>query len=251
MLVGALPFVHSGDTSEATTEADEPLEPSCTDKVGATVWYRFTPAQDVAVRAHTLDSDFDTVLAVYVGTALTDLVQVDCSDESSGGQGRIFLEAQAGQTYFFQAGGWDGNTGLLEFTLEEFEFERPPNDGFPGEEIAALPFRGSGDSTTGSLEPGEPAPFCANIGATVWYSYAAMEDQILMAHAPFFIVAVYIGDSLSSLSEVDCDDFSGRVLFDAQEGETYFFQVGGSYGYSGPFEFHLSVVPEVTSRQVV
>jgi hypothetical protein len=55
-----LPFSDAINTSEATTAVDDP---DCVGN-GPTVWYTFTPSQDMPVRAATIGSDYDTTLSV-------------------------------------------------------------------------------------------------------------------------------------------------------------------------------------------
>ena len=255
MVVTSLPFIDAADTSEAGLEAEEPQNPSCTDQIGGTVWYQFTPTVDVFVWANTIQSNFDTVLAVYVGDALPNLVQLDCSDEAQGRGGQIFLVAEAGVTYYFQAGGYFDDTGELNFHLEISDFVPPANNPFPGELIDALPFWSMGDTTGAGLELGEPAPSCGPVGATVWYQFTPTEDLSLLAQASsgLFdnIIGVYVGGDLASLAEVGCSTefgFPTQLILDVQAGETYFFQVGGFWGAFGFLEFHLEVTPKCAGR---
>lgn len=102
-------------TAGATTEL---LEPTPCGNIGATVWYAFTPATGGEVTFSTAGSDFDTVLAVYTGSAnppLWTLTTVDCNDDVFPSfQARLSFEAQASQTYYLQAGGFSGQTGNLK-----------------------------------------------------------------------------------------------------------------------------------------
>src|SRR5207245_8721318 len=101
--VPSIPFTHGIGTSGATVEPGEPA-PSCA-PAGASVWYKYvTPPQppQAALVADTLGSDFDTVLAVYTGTALANLTEVPfaCNDDSAGGrQSSVGFTASAGMTY--------------------------------------------------------------------------------------------------------------------------------------------------------
>lgn len=107
-VVAGVPYTDTTDTTEATTEAGEPLP--C-DMAGATVWYRFAASQDANLVADTFGSDFDTVLGIYRATApdptFGDLEIVDCNDQAGGGdQSRVDFAVAAGETYYVQAGGW-------------------------------------------------------------------------------------------------------------------------------------------------
>ena len=114
-LISALPFEVTADNSEATLEDEEPQV--CAD-LGATLWYRYTPEEDVVLRADTFGSGFDTVLSVFMGTPDEPVdcnVDVDVDDKSS--DSGVSFEALAGHTYYFQIGGAEGQTGMLAFHL--------------------------------------------------------------------------------------------------------------------------------------
>jgi len=102
--------------SAATFEAGEPQPSSCV--TGKTVWYRYTPTRNTEVTADTVGSDFDTVLAAYRGSSLGALAQVACNDDTDSElQSRTSFTAQAGQTYYFQVGGFSGDSGQLSFNV--------------------------------------------------------------------------------------------------------------------------------------
>jgi hypothetical protein len=106
VVIGALPFQDTRDTTEATTAADDP------DCVGRahTVWYRFTPTVGATIVAHTAGSDYDTTLSAYTGTRGS-LTQVACNDDAIGLQSRIQLDVAAGTTYHFMVGSFDDSPG--------------------------------------------------------------------------------------------------------------------------------------------
>jgi hypothetical protein len=114
-LVGlALPFSDSLNTIEATTAAGDP---DCAGN-GPTVWYAFTPAQDIEVRAITFGSDYDTTLSVYTGSRGS-LTQIACNDDLQGPQSSVIFNAIAGQTYFLMVGSFaSGPGGNLVFSMD-------------------------------------------------------------------------------------------------------------------------------------
>src|SRR6266545_5220574 len=63
-VISALPFTDSISTVDATTAGDDPF---C-NGFEHTVWYSFTPTQDVTIRADTSGSDYATTLGVYTGS---------------------------------------------------------------------------------------------------------------------------------------------------------------------------------------
>ena len=113
-MIDAMPFEDIVDTNGATLQVGEPAPCG---SIGATVWYSYTAQADGRVIARTRGSAQDTVLAAYVGTSPDDLVPLACNDDSGGIAAQITLEASAGQTVLFQAGGFEGLTGPLVFRV--------------------------------------------------------------------------------------------------------------------------------------
>ncbi len=114
--VSAQPFTDSRDTSEATEEDGEPF-PRCA-PIGKTVWYEYTPAADAVVQADALGSDFDTVIAVWTGDGLGDLVDIGCDDDTGfGSESMVVFSASAGTTYLIQVGGFAGDSGSLSLRV--------------------------------------------------------------------------------------------------------------------------------------
>jgi len=117
IVVPDIPFTDETNTAAATTEPGEPVETNCA-PIGATVWYEFTPATDVDLVATTAGSDFDTVVAVYTGSTLPGLQEVQCSDDTDlAVQARVSFQAQAGTSYKFQVGGFADDEGNLVFQV--------------------------------------------------------------------------------------------------------------------------------------
>jgi Ca2+-binding RTX toxin-like protein len=117
--VASVPFSDSQSTVDATTESGEP-NPAC-GPIGKTVWYQFTPASDVVLRAATLGSDFDTMLGIWSGTDLASLSPVACSDDVINAQSIAVFSAEGGVTYVFQAGGYQDRGGALTFHLRSID----------------------------------------------------------------------------------------------------------------------------------
>lgn len=126
------------DMDAATVEPDEPTE-TCA-PFGNTIWYALTLGSDQDVAVDTAGSDFDTTLAVWTGTDLTDLALVACNDDpiSGGLQAQLTFVADAGVTYMIQAGAFDA---APEGAVLEISFGEPPKStGKP--EIFKTTFRG-------------------------------------------------------------------------------------------------------------
>ena len=121
--------------------------------------------------------------------------------------------------------------------------------------IANVPYNQIIDIRLATLEPpSEPAPTCG-YGAfdnTVWYRYQPSQDVTLTARAKTTgaywhgAYAVYTGSALGNLSQVACDDFyyyTDGATFRAEEGTTYYIQIGGVNGYKGVVDFSLEETP--------
>jgi hypothetical protein len=94
-VVPSIPFTVSQDVTNATVAPDDPF---CLTR-NQTVWFSFTPTQNMRIEANTFGSNYDSTLSVYTGTrgALTSL---GCNDDSNGTlQSRVRFDAVAGATY--------------------------------------------------------------------------------------------------------------------------------------------------------
>src|SRR3990172_7583509 len=78
-VITELPFSISVDITEATTEPDEPQPCGY---LPWTVWFSYTPATDVVLRADMEGTQIWATLRVYraVGPNITDLEYMDCVD---------------------------------------------------------------------------------------------------------------------------------------------------------------------------
>lgn len=109
VVITELPFTHNVNTSDATTERDDPLnDETCGfgSIGGHTVWYRFTPTENMRINASTVGSDYDPNVFVYTGTR-GNLTRVTCNFLPSS----TTFDAIAGETYFLLVGSHDGQPG--------------------------------------------------------------------------------------------------------------------------------------------
>jgi hypothetical protein len=111
----SLPSIVTGTTARATMEPGEPAPHSPTKDCGIfgvsnSVWYRFTPQYEGNLKLNTEGSSFDTVLALYTGSSLSSLQQVECSNDNSlpNWTDRLYAPVSAGQTYYVQLSGTGG-----------------------------------------------------------------------------------------------------------------------------------------------
>lgn len=181
--IAALPFVASLDTTEATTDADDvEINNQCgAPATDASVWYRFTAAEDAYLLADLSGSDYSAGVAVATG-APGSFAVVNCS------QGGAAWGAMAGETYsllvFDDQLDGEGTGGTLQLTVD---LAPPP----PAVEVTVDPV-GTFNARTGS----------ATISGTAMCSSDAefgFVDATVEQRVGRFIVRAYGG------TEILCD----------------------------------------------
>jgi hypothetical protein len=223
-VVTGLPFIDSISTVDATTAGDDPF---C-NGFEHTVWYSFTPAQDVTIRADTSGSDYATSLSAYTGSRGA-LSQVACASFPA----QITFNARANTTYFFMvASVCCGNPGgNLVFRLNP----PPTNDDIDNAAmIGGLPFTDS--ITTADATSAADDPSCNGNGHSVWYSFTPTRDLPVKSDTSgsdyATSLSVYTG-SRGALSQVACASAPAQVSFNASANTTYFFMVASAAGGPG------------------
>lgn len=242
-VAGTLPYAQTGIATATATKQVGEQAPTCDATIGRTVWWRFTPATSMRVKAETTGSNYDTVLAAWTGTTLGALTQAACNDDPPGqtqAPSSFELDLTAGQTYYFQAGGFGAASGSLNFSLSRVS-TAPANDAFVSAAGVSepLPFApaviATGDATT---EAGEPQPSCGAAGKTVWFSYTPQANVTVKAETTGSnfdtVLAAYRGTAINALTQVACNDdppgtpsSPSSLEVALTGGQTYFFQAGG------------------------
>ncbi len=102
---------------QATTEPGE-LGPYGA-SYGHSLWWTWTAPETGTVIASTIGSKFDTILAIYRGTSLSDLHLLAGSDDVSRRDptSRTTFKAVGGQTYFITVGGFGNANGAIDFDI--------------------------------------------------------------------------------------------------------------------------------------
>lgn len=99
-----------GSNLKATAEPNEPLHAG--KPGGKSLWWSWTAAQAGSVTVDTLESDFDTLLAVYTGTSVSALTLVGSNDDANAMLGSVVtFQAAANQTYLIAVDGFNGASG--------------------------------------------------------------------------------------------------------------------------------------------
>lgn len=93
----------------------EPSDPYLMGVSGKTLWWRWTAPREGVANINTYNSDFNTMLGVYTGTALTNLKQIAFNDDSfSSLTSQLTFNAQAGTDYYILIDGMFGAAGAIE-----------------------------------------------------------------------------------------------------------------------------------------
>jgi hypothetical protein len=106
-VVGGLPFNDFVNTTTATRASDDPA--TCTNS--NSVWYSFTPSENMTIEADTFNSNYFAEVSAWTGSrgALTQVA-------ACGGD-QVVFNATAGTTYYFMVAG--GSGGFLRFAVRK------------------------------------------------------------------------------------------------------------------------------------
>jgi len=116
----------NADNLLATKEVGEPNHTG--NAGGGSIWYRWNAPAAGSVTIDTLGSDFDTMLAVYTGSAYGALTTIASNDDIGGGVvlSRVTFTANLGATYMVAVDGYNGKKGSVTLNWNQ------PNGGQPG-----------------------------------------------------------------------------------------------------------------------
>ncbi|HOY59587.1 MAG TPA: hypothetical protein PK640_15810 [Verrucomicrobiota bacterium] len=116
ILLGEDGGVESAGSTDATIEPGEPLH--AMNEGGHSVWYAWRAPYSGELMLSTEGSDFDTLLGLYIGTALTNLIEVASNDEAFPGSGHSQLRQKVvgNQLYYIAADGYGGSAGNVILT---------------------------------------------------------------------------------------------------------------------------------------
>ena len=108
IIINAQPYSNTQSVAAYTVVGDDP-KISCNDNdTGyATALYRYTPSENQTLTISTLNSDYDTVLAIWTGTRGS-LTSVTCNDDFGGTlQSLVTVNLTAGTTYQIEVASWE------------------------------------------------------------------------------------------------------------------------------------------------
>ena len=118
----------SGTNEGATLQNGEPT-PSAQGYVGASVWWKWTAPSTGSFHFSTAGSAFDTVLAIFTGSALSALSEVASDDDGDvGTMSRCSFEATAGTTYRIMVAGYSAASGSICLSWSDSSVSRSLQD---------------------------------------------------------------------------------------------------------------------------
>jgi hypothetical protein len=231
-----------GNSIGATREPGEP-DPAGVPG-GSSVWFLWTAARTETVTFDTRGSDFDTVLAIYLGSDLISATPVASNDnDGTNIASRVSFTAAVGESYRVVVDGKSGAQG--HFTLSWLTASATAaNDHFTNAE----PLSGFSGSVTGitllaSRETGEPNHAGVAGGRSIWYRWtapASVRMSFTTEGSNFdTLLAVYRGSAVSALTIVASNNnlapgnVASRVTFNGLAGTTYQVVVDGTDGAGG------------------
>lgn len=161
--ISETPFSDKVYTTDATTEPGEPNP--CGWASQRSIWYSFTPPSSGLYTLETPYEDHYDILAIYTGTDLLDLQQIECT---TGWVAKMSPSLEAGTTYYVQAFTHNGGDLTINITYTPI----PANDNFANATIISeIPFTNSADTSHTTTEPNEPTGCCWYFQQTIWYSF--------------------------------------------------------------------------------
>ncbi|MDH3297972.1 MAG: hypothetical protein OEM96_06825, partial [Gemmatimonadota bacterium] len=105
-----------GSNIDATVEPGEPLHDGV--PTGASIWFQWTAPTEGFVTVDTFGSDFDTVLALYTGTAVDALTVVASNDDSQGLLSQLWLiPVSAGVVHKLAVAGYSADQGNVTLNV--------------------------------------------------------------------------------------------------------------------------------------
>lgn len=228
----------------ADTELDEPSHGDVPG--GASLWWTWTPPVSGFASFDTVGSDFDTLLAIYVGSDLAFLTSL-ADDDDSGGAGASQLEhhVNAGVEYRIAVDGFSGATGAVKLTVQML------HDTFASRlQLTQSRFTLLDSNVANTRETNEPNHAGESGGASVWWSWTSPVSGT--AHLNTLgsgfdtLLAVYSGNDLATLNPIAANDEGGvnhtSVLsFNTQAGVPYAIAVDGYMGDTGGIVLNLAV----------
>lgn len=233
----------AGSNVGFSAEADEPFHGGASGRQSA--WFRYTPPLSARTIFSTGGSSFDNVLALYVGESLDALTFVAGNrDETGGGEARLDLKMEAGETYYLAVDGWTlADMGVISLSWRQTL--QPANDHFQDAKDLGTLNEGVAmhnvdvvNTKHATREVGEPFHANGYGDHSVWYTWTAQQTgrvRFSTEGSSFdTTLEAYAGESLGGLQPLarnNNEPGSGKswswLDFTVSTGETYYLAADG------------------------
>ncbi len=227
----------TGSSLSATKETGEPNHAD--NAGGHSIWYQWTAPSAGTFAFSTAGSNFDTVMAVYAGSAVNSLTTMAYNDDNgvSGSTSRAVLRATSGVTYYVAVDGFNGVSGSVDLAWDIVP--APANDDFANAQtLSGAKGAVTGNNEAANAETGEPVHAGAAAGRSVWYRWTASVSGTIAfgTQGSDFdtVLAVYSGAAVNSLSPISSNNDEGKfktsfLTFSAVAGTTYSIAVDTTF----------------------
>jgi Collagen triple helix repeat (20 copies)/Abnormal spindle-like microcephaly-assoc'd, ASPM-SPD-2-Hydin len=251
------PATVTGNNAIASKEVGEPNHAG--NAGGKSVWYSWQAPASGTVTIDTCGSAFDTLLAIYTGSALAGLTPVASNNNSISCAGtnrsHVGVPVSAGETYRIAVDGSGGSGGAISLQIQYVT--APANDSFANAQtITGAPVTVTGSNTNATKEVGEPNHHVGtggDGGKSVWYSWQAPASGPVTidtcASAFDTLLAIYTGSAVNTLTTVASNDQStcagassqdqSTVTLEVTAGTVYKIAVDGWNGLSGAITLNV------------
>jgi hypothetical protein len=206
------------------------------------VWHVFTPKQSGLVIVSLLGSDFDTTLAVYDQSGVTELA---CNDDAAGMvQSQITIEVDTGTSYLIRIAGYNHRTGDYILTID---FVLPPeNDDCENaiEVMVGFPYLGSTIGASGNNTSG-----CRDTdNLDVWHIFTPNQSgtTTISLIGSSFDTTLAIYDKCSG-TELTCNDDAWEaqsvITMQVVAGNSYLLRIAGYNHQTGDYILNIYFPP--------
>ena len=207
-----------GSNRTASKQFGEPLHAG--NLGGRSLWYSFSPSEDGLLDLQTRGSNFDTLLAIYVGEKVAAAELVAANDDSIPGTGasRIIQAVKGGVTYMIALDGFSDQSGRTSLRYEFAPgtvFDVTVNEGDGG---SVFPSSGvqSGDSEVSYLAEAESG-----------FTFVGWEGSVSSSENPLTVTIDQALELTAVFAPVSIsDDFESGSL------SSLGYQFNGSQGWS-------------------
>jgi hypothetical protein len=237
------------DNTSASNETGEPNHAEIAG--GKSLWWSWTAPTNGQLAVTTAGSNFDTLLAVYTGAWLQNLISMAANDNENNDllTSRVRFPVAAGAEYQIVVDGHQGQAGVVCLSLT---FSAPANDDFANRiAITNFPVTVHGSNLDATREPTEFFHADDLTSRSVWWAWTSPTNGNVavstLGSSLNTALAIYTGTALDDLKLVAQNDdyadgvWTSQVTFHASLGSNYVIAVDGVYETAG--QIQLSLMP--------